>query len=116
MKGFNPGTLGRELNPMFSSRTTTTPTINGKRLLRPPTPSESEEYEQDHLIPGISLIRRESAIDNIFNGEDSEDILGDSSVCFHPGSSSEESDLHLPYHNPGEQVEHEYNGETPTDW
>lgn len=125
MKGFKQKTLGRELiyRTVQTVRRDSNPRL--KTILRAPTPSESEQYEQDHLISRNSIRRREIAIDNIFDkrypeessfdAEDSEDVLEDSGVFFHPGSSSERSDLNLPYIDPEEQIEHEYEGLTLQD-
>ena len=115
MKGFKQGELGREL--VYKSTQTVTANSNPreKRFLRVETPSESSGYEEEHLIPGISIRKRETAIDDVFKGEDLEDVLGDSKIDLHPGQSSEESDLNLPYIDPEERAEHEYNGFTTQD-
>jgi len=118
MKGFKLGQLGAELRYVSTKRVATMPNLReGRRLLRAPSPSESEQYERNHLIPEKSIRRREIAIDNIFDEEqDPSHELGleDSRISFHP-DSAEESDLHFPYCNPEEQVEHDYEGLTPQD-
>ena len=106
MKGYKPGTLGRELIHV-SSRAPAT--MLGKRLVRVPTPSESEQYDAENLHLGSTIRRRELAIDDVFSDEE-EPQLNNSGVFLHPGQSSEASDLSLPYISPQEQAEQDYDG------